>query len=238
MPQRDEEEYTIVLLANPVVNQLEKKNRLFEIASALAPYASWQTNYTLTESEALNASASFGINLGMSAGVQSTMATAVGTNHARVDDTLGKGIIHKAKQMVGMYAPIQDTNTTTYTSGYQASANFGVSFSRSSSVTTQIGINEGITQNYSNYGVQHTLDLIDKQIKRLEESAALGMWEFAAYIVSQSPVVANNAAHMYLALTQGEESYMTRAGVNLWDGEEEPPLFCKVSRSCSIRFLG
>ncbi len=221
VPQRDEEEYTIVLLANPVINQLEKKNRLFEIASALAPYASWQTNYTLTESEALNASASFGINLGMSAGVQSTMATAVGTNHARVDDTLGKGIVHKAKQMVGMYAPIQDTNTTTYTSGYQASANFGVSFSRSSSVTTQIGINEGITQNYSNYGVQHTLDLIDKQIKRLEESAALGMWEFAAYIVSQSPVVANNAAHMYLALTQGEESYMTRAGVNLWDGEEE-----------------
>ncbi len=221
VPQQDEEEYTIVLLANPVANQLEKKNRLFEIASALAPYASWQTSYTYTESDAVNASASIGVNLGISAGVQSSVAIADGTNQARVDETLGKGVVHKAKQTVGMYAPIQDTNTITHTSGYQASANFGVSFSCSSSVTTQIGVNEGITQNYSNFGVQHTLAVLDKQIKRLEESAALGMWEFAAYSISKSPVVANNVAHMYLALTQGEESYVTRAAVNLWDGEEE-----------------
>ena len=26
---------------------------------------------------------------------------------------------------------------------------------------------------------------------------------------------------MYLALTQGDESYMTKAAVNLWDGDEE-----------------
>ena len=120
-----------------------------------------------------------------------------------------------------MYAPIQDTQTTTITDGYQANANFGVSFARSSSVTAQIGLNEGITQSYSNYGVVHTLEIIENQIKRVEESVALGMWEFASYIISDNPVVANNVAHMYLALTQGEESYVTNAAINLWDGQED-----------------
>lgn len=231
IPQSENEEYTIVLLAKPINNQLERKNRLFELYSALAPYASWQTNYTYTQSDAINSSANFSVNLGMSAGTQLSVAKATGTNTPRINedakDESGKnkagffkGAKNTVKQMIGMYAPIQDTNTTTNTVGYQASANFGVSFARSSSVTAQIGINEGLTQTYANYGVQHTLEIIENQLKRLEESSALGMWEFAAYITSKSPVIANNVAHMYLALTQGDESYITRAAVNLWDGEE------------------
>ena len=58
-------------------------------------------------------------------------------------ETTMKGIIG---QGLGMYAPIQDVNITPNTSGYHASANFGIQFSRSSSVTAQIGMNEGITQ--------------------------------------------------------------------------------------------
>ena len=195
----------------------------------MAPYSSWQTNYTYTTSDAINSSSNFGVNLGVSAGMQCSSSKTEGTNTPRINEkkahmndanktSLVKGIINSAKQSVGMYAPIMDTNTNAETYGVQANANFGVSFSRSSSITAQIGINEGITQNYSNYAVAHTLEVIEKQIKRVEESSALGMWEFASYIISESPVVANNVAHMYLALTQGEESYMTSASVNLWDG--------------------
>lgn len=230
VPKKKSEDYTVVLLAKPIKNQLEKKNRLFELYSALVPYASWQTNYTYTTSDAINSSANLGVNLGVSAGVQSSIATAKGTNRARLYEEnekdgnwkkLKKGVIGQLKQGVGMYAPILDTNTTTNTNGHQASANFGVSFSRSSSVSAQIGINEGIIQTYANYGVQHTLEIIESQLKRLEESSALGMWEFASYVIAKSPVIANNVAHMYLALTQGEESFMTKAAVNLWDGEED-----------------
>jgi len=231
IPQSSLEDYTVVLLAKPINNQLENKNRLFELYSALTPYATWQTNYTYTTSDAINSSANFGVNLGVSAGIQSSIAKSVGTNTPRADKnakddedknktSFKKEIGSVTKQIVGMHAPIQDTNTTTNTDGYQANANFGVSFSRSSSVTAQIGINEGITQNYSNYGVSHTLEIIENQLKRVEESSALGMWEFASYVISESPVAANNVAHMYLALTQGEESFMTSAAINLWDGQE------------------
>ncbi len=241
IPTDESEEYTVVLLAKPIGNQLEMKNRLYELYSALAPYATWQTNYTYTTSDSINSSSNFGVNLGVSAGIQQSTAVANGTNTPRLDDKKsaetaadnsekknGKnktgfwnGLKHKAEQKVGMYAPIQDTYTKTSTDGYQANANFGVSFSRSSSVTAQIGINEGITQSYTNYAVTHTLEVIENLIKRVEESSALGMWEFASYIISESPVVANNVAHMYLALTQGEESYMSSASVNLWDGRED-----------------
>ena len=70
IPKTDKEEYTIVLLATPLREQLERKNRLYELYSALAPYANWQTNYTYTEFQGLSSSSTFGLNIGASVGTQ------------------------------------------------------------------------------------------------------------------------------------------------------------------------
>lgn len=228
VPEDESQEYTIVLLAKPVRDQLESKNRLYELYTSLAPYASWQTGYTYTESDGVSSSANFGVNLGVSAGAHSVVSTSTGTS-----SSIAKSKGHSdggGVSFIGNYNHSYNRNTTntegTSTSsgkstGYNASANFGVSFSRSSSVTANVGKNESLTQTYTNYGVQHTLEIIDSQLKRIEESSALGMWEFASYIISDSPVIANNVAHMYLALTQGEESYLTKSAVNFWDGDIE-----------------
>ena len=197
VPETDDEEYTIVLLAKPVTDQLNARNRLFELYTALAPYSSWQTNYTYTESDADNSSATANINLGMNAGKHFGSSRSVSAGIGSVSASYGEN------------------------QGTSFGVNFGVNFSRASSVTVQVGKNEGITQSYTNFGVKHTLDVIEKQLERIDASSALGMWEFAFYIFARSPVITNNVAHMYLALTQGDESYMTRAAVNLWDGQEE-----------------
>ena len=47
------------------------------------------------------------------------------------------------------------------------------------------------------------------------------MWDFAAYVLSEDKNIANNVAHTYLALTLGEESYMSKSAVNLWRGSVE-----------------
>lgn len=182
VPKNEEDEYTIVLLAKPVNNQLDQMNRLFELYTALSPYSSWQTNYTYTTSDIANASSNKGVNLGGNIGAQIGIVDSLGVN---------------------------------------ASAHFGTSFASTTSVNVQVGANEGISQTYTNYGVQHALRKIESQLERIEESSALGMWEFASYVISKNPVVANNVAHMYLALTQGEESYMSRATVTLWDCERD-----------------
>lgn len=103
--------------------------------------------------------------------------------------------------------------------------NFGANFARSSTVTASVGKNDGITQNHVNYNVKHALELLENQMKRYEKSTAMGMWDFAAYVISENQNVVSNVAHSYLGLTQGEESYMSSDAVNIWRGdvaENEP----------------
>jgi hypothetical protein len=272
-PDEESEEYTIVLLATPIMEQLERKNELSELYSKLAPYASWETNFTYTEMAEEGSSATFGATLGATAGRQTDNAYTDGKSYSHSDsleegtthteertvintDTIGGGISggvsaggeagipfvakghaeahvdvqahydHSRAVSKGTADAVSTAKTLTDTIGKMTSAtqnkginlgvNFGVNFSRSSNVSVTIGKNEGLTQKFTNHGIQYTLDTIEKQIKRLEESSALGMWDFSAYFLSKSPVIANNAAHMYLALTQGDESYLSQSSVNLW----------------------
>lgn len=291
-PKDAGEEYTIVLLATPVMEQLERKNKLSELYSKLVPYASWQTNFTLTEMHTDGSHATVGINLGASAGrrsakeelhtqgdlheerktdternsrdeyereytqtlkkvgtaVENAVSAAVsssieaqegipGVVKAKIKQEIKAEVSTKIKTEIEKVKVTQKgvdkhheniSEKAAYTSnnvnnlyqtgkrGIDLGVNFGVNFSRSSDVSVAIGKNEGLTQTFTNYGIKYTLELIEKQLKRLEESSALGMWDFSAYFLSKDAVIANNAAHMYLALTQGDESYLSQSSVNLW----------------------
>ena len=219
IPQNSSEEYTIILLAKPITEQLESKNRLYEIYTSLAPYVSWQTGYTYTESDNISSSANFGVNLGISAGAHAVVNTSKGKNTSTTTPKGKNWLTRRWGQVLGESQTEGKSINEGTSVGKNISANFGTSFSRSSSITAQVGKNESITQTYTNYGIKHTLEIIEQQLKRIEESSALGMWEFASYVISESPVIANNVAHMYMALTQGEESYLTKAAINFWDGD-------------------
>ena len=86
-------------------------------------------------------------------------------------------------------------------------------------MTATIGKNEGITQTFTNYNIKHSLDMLEEQMKRYEKSSALGMWDFAAYVIGEDQNIVNNVAHSYIGLTQGEASYMSRSSINLWRGD-------------------
>ena len=359
VPDSVEKEYTIILLATPIQNIENRKLRLARYYTALAPYAGWQTNYTYTESDAATSMATFGLNAGVSAGVQSganrTMSNARGetdsssntqtdsindsttqsqaqtntestsqsnsyttsdatsnsntytqstsnahtdsinTNttltdgtsdsvgvNASVDTTFGRfggdyqhsmnhSTAHSAGSSISDTSTIGSsaatsqgnthsisnaltnvagqslantvgqaathgigkavantlgkavTNTVTTGSGVfkavNMGGNFGANFARSSNVSATVGKNEGIQQSFTNYTVKHTLELLETQMKRYEQSTALGMWDFAAYVLSEDLNVASNVAHTYLALTQGEDSYLSQTAVNLWRGD-------------------
>ena len=79
VPANMTQQYTLILLASPIRDVGERKLRLGEIYSGLAPYASWQTNYTFTESDSQMSGATVGLNVGASAGMQ------VGTNQSMTD---------------------------------------------------------------------------------------------------------------------------------------------------------
>ena len=313
VPQTDNEAYTIVLLATPVKEQLERKTALSELYSRLAPYAQWQTGFTYTETTAEGSSATMGANLGGSAGKQIGQTNTTGTNSSTSSgenesnsetestgtaesdtntqsdsnshsdgenysesqssgdsDTENKnsgwnailynwgnseGTTHSENTSYSEGTNTVDTqshtdsqahtqtqsqnHSNTFQKGKQITdtigkmaskansvtnslgINFGVNFARSSNVSVFLGKNDSLTQTFTNHSVKNTLELIEQQIKRIEASTALGMWDFSAYFLSDSPVVANNAAHMYLALTQGEKSYLSQSAVNMWVPNEK-----------------
>lgn len=206
IPQEVDQEYVFILLATPTLDASDRQSRLSELYSALTPFSSWQTNYTHTESKAEGSSATAGINLGGSFG---------GSIGSGVTKTVNAGI--SLFKVVNAGASIGTSETT----GFNYGANFGVNFNRSSSVNVSLGKNEGITQNFTNHQVKHTLEILDLQMKRLEQCSALGMWNFAAYVISDSFNTVNNVAHMYLALTQGEESFITNSAINIWSANSE-----------------
>ena len=96
---------------------------------------------------------------------------------------------------------------------------------RSSNRAQTSGITSGSTETYVDYGVKHIQDMLESQIKRMDQCAALGMWDFAAYIFSHNYDMAKNVAHMYLSLTQGEESYLEQAAINVWEPRKAVPIF-------------
>lgn len=321
VPETKKKEYTIILLATPILDVEDRKIKLGEFYSGLAPYASWSTSFQRTENESVSSSATVGVNVGASAGVQNGVNTAItesqGTadNSARTDtesasdtdttgdsytesdthstsegtsetnvestgytetqgggssagvsagahgfgvnaatqvnygeawnsstakslgktavETIAKGtaktLTDSTSRTVGTAVAntlgravtnsIAATNGATKSVGF--GANIGANFARSSTTTVMLGKNEGITQNFTNFNIHYALEMLKGQMKRFEQSTALGMWDFAAYVISEDPNVANNVAHSYLALTLGEDSYMSKSAINTWRGNVE-----------------
>ena len=287
VPENPSQDYTLILLANPIQNIENHKLRLSELYSALAPFKKWQTNYTFTESDATTSMATFGVNIGASAGIQQGQNQATNQNTGQTEttgdsttDSTGESDgtntshtsgINKGKSQTnskavngGLTTPIASVGgninksdsiisgtsvsdsvgktitktvgkaltktaskaisetlgkTVGATKGINLGTNIGANFARASNVTASVGKNEGINQFFMNHSIQHALTVLDEQMKRFEKGTALGMWDFAAYVLSEDQNIANNVAHTYLALTQGEESYMSKSSVNLWRGD-------------------
>lgn len=195
VPKSKEEEYTMVLLAQPSFNLEARRDRLYELYSVLSPYATWQESTSTNESLTKTATASIGLQLGAHWGKQ--FGTNVG-GHAGVG---GVGVNVNASQ------------------GTNFGFSIGGSFQRASTSSETIGKTDGTTRSYTNYGIKHTLELLENQVKRLEECMALGMWEFGAYVISRDYNTASNVANMYLSLTQGEKSYLEQAAINVWSSQ-------------------
>ena len=325
VPTDPSNEYTLILLATPIRDVEERKLRLSELYTGLYPYSGWQTSYTYTESNAINSSATFGVNAGVSAGVQQGQNQSTGSTQGETDSTnqsisdteneseadtethtdskgeadlegetttetdgitntegtndgvnasvnvevggnlspvkagasagyshgwsqsvaesyskavaknvaktltktvadsvgktITKGTAHTVANTVGKAISNTVSKTQGAYKGVNFGGNFGANFARSSNVTATVGENETINQSFTNFNIKHALEVLEEQMKRYEQSVALGMWDFAAYVISEDNQTVNNVAHSYIALTQGEKSYLSQASINVWRGD-------------------
>lgn len=184
------------------------------------------TNSSVTVENNVGVDTPVGLKFGINENVSNSTTLDINISRAR---TIGKSLskafsksMTKGTSLAKTASKAVSKSTALATGASKAlnfGMNFGANFARTSNVTATIGKNEGITQSFTNHNIKHALELLEEQMKRLEKSTALGMWDFAAYILSEDQTVANNVAYSYLALTQGEESHMSQTVVNLWRGD-------------------
>lgn len=90
----------------------------------------------------------------------------------------------------------------------------------SHSLATSLGMTSGQTQNIQltiqNKPIIDMLERIDKQIERLDEFESVGMWECAAYFMSDDSSVSEVAAATYKALMSGENTGLEVSALNTW----------------------
>lgn len=197
---------TVGIEAGVNYNHTWQRSKAMQTGTSVSDAVTKGTTESLSESIATSTGRAVAKSTGTAIADATSRAVSSSVGHA-VARTLGRAVSNSVSRTAGAFRSVN------------FGGNFGANFARSSNVTATIGKSEGITQNFTNYNIKHALELLESQMKRLELSTALGLWDFAAYVLSEDQNVANNVAHSYLALTQGEESYMSQSAVNLWRGD-------------------
>lgn len=86
--------------------------------------------------------------------------------------------------------------------------------------STTEGSSNAITLNVHDKSIEDMLARIDKQLKRMDEFESLGMYECAAYFLSEDQYAAEVAASTYKAIMRGENSGVEIAAINSWGSYE------------------
>lgn len=124
---------------------------------------------------------------------------------------------------------LTDSNSTTTSKTENSSDTTGESFGTSRTTnkgTTDTqgmttGSNENLQLTIKNKSIVNCLEKIDKQLERLNEFESLGMWECAAYFLSENSHASEIAASTYKALMRGENSGIEVSAINVWNKREK-----------------
>ena len=112
VPNKAREEYTLILLASPINDIEERKLRLSQIYSGLKPYSAWQTNFTVTELNTQGSTATVGVNVGASAGIQNGQNQSQGINKS-VAQNEAESVTDQISKQKGISKAKQESATAT-----------------------------------------------------------------------------------------------------------------------------
>lgn len=106
---------------------------------------------------------------------------------------------------------------------------FGTNNSSSSTITKTKGHTTGSSNNMmltmQNKNLMDKMEKIEMQIKRIDECESVGMWECAAYILSDKQETVEMAAGTYKALMKGENSGVETSAINFWGKKQREKIF-------------
>jgi len=91
------------------------------------------------------------------------------------------------------------------------------------------GTSQAITLNTENKIVSNLLNRIDVQLERIKEFETFGMWECAAYFISEEPPIAEIAAATYKSIIQGKNSGVEVSSINSWNEDNAKEIIKNIN---------
>lgn len=200
------------------------------------------TNQSTTKGE----SKTNGVNGGVSGGIKGLginadffhsktkfHSKATGTSHSvsisnTVSKALTQGISDSNAKSKSHADNISKTNTkttgTTTQHGTSSSYSEAVQLGQSETITETLGSSEGIMMQSQNLMISNMMERIKKQIERIDECESIGMWNCAAYFLSENRAISEAAAASYHSLISGEKSGVERSAINTWGTSDKLPM--------------
>ena len=134
------------------------------------------------------------------------------------------GLLSGGLGLLGTAAAGTESDSTSTNESKTYSESTGTTESDTHTVTTGTSVTEGasnaITLNMHDKSIEDILARIEKQLKRMDEFESLGMYECAAYFLSEDQYAAEVAASTYKAIMRGENSGVEIAAINSWGSYE------------------
>lgn len=90
-------------------------------------------------------------------------------------------------------------------------------YSATQSNSFTLGKSESVQVKFENHSIKRLLNKIDELLKRYDQCADIGMWNCAAYCISQKQYVAQSLASNYHSLIRGKKSSLENGCINVWD---------------------
>lgn len=152
-----------------------------------------------------------------SVGISETISKAI-TNGISDSETKSQGhTVNKSKT---------DTNATGTTTQHGTSSSYSeaLNFGQSETLTDTLGSSEGIMMQSQNLMISNMMERIKKQIERIDECESIGMWNCAAYFISENRAISEAAAASYHSLISGEKSGVERSAINTWGTSDKLPM--------------
>lgn len=145
------------------------------------------------------------VTSGMSLAVGGVVSGGLGVLGNALTSTVSDSVSSNKSKTHGESTTISDAETHTYSSG----------------ITVTEGLSNAITLTAHDKFIEDMLSRIDKQLERMDEFESFGMYECAAYFLSEDQYAAEIAAATYKAIMRGENSGVEIAAVNSWGNYEK-----------------
>ena len=220
-------DYIAVLIGEPMnQNAIETKKRgLEELYATISPFSETSLSYGTNASYAVADGTFSSFSDSINNSVTNSNSETISESHTETD----------SQSYGSSFGSSSDGSSASFnsSSGHSSSQTYGSSYSWSKAVTsgqtqtTSSGVNQTITNTVGesrtitikqiNKSVSELMERIDQQLERIRACESFGLWSCAAYFISQDIQICTIAASTFKALIAGDNSYLDKAYLNLWN---------------------